>query len=132
MRSRAGNVVERARVARFRRLVGMALRGLPPDIASAMTNVEIVVEDEPTPGQIDQSDEELDELFGLYEGTPLSERGSDYSMVLPDRIVIFRRPLERAFPKPRELEEQIRITILHELAHHVGFDEDAMDRLGLA
>src|SRR5689334_9620196 len=122
MRTRAGDAANRARRARFRRLVRMALRTLPPRIESQLDNVEIVVEDEPTADQLETSGQEIGELFGLYEGIPLTERGSDYSMVLPDRIIIFRGPLERAFPNPRDIAEQVRVTVLHELAHHVGFD----------
>lgn len=131
MRERAGEVANRARRARFRRLVDKALRGLPPEIATQLDNVEIIVEDEPTVDQCNSSGQDCGELFGLYEGIPLIERGSEYTMVLPDRIIIFRGPLERAFPNQRDLEYQARITVMHELAHHLGFDEEAMDRLGL-
>jgi predicted Zn-dependent protease with MMP-like domain len=124
MRTRVNTVAERARRARFQRLVEQAMRG-------QLDNVEIVVENEPTPAQRQAGDKDSDELFGLYEGIPQSERGSSYSMVVPDRIVIFQGPLERAFPDRRELEEEIRITVLHEVAHHFGFDEDAIDELGL-
>jgi predicted Zn-dependent protease with MMP-like domain len=97
-----------------------------------VNNVEIVVEDEPTAEQSRAHDGDGEELFGLYEGTPLSERGSSYTMVVPDRIVIFRGPLERAFSDPNEIAEEVRITVLHELAHHFGFDEDRIADLGLA
>jgi predicted Zn-dependent protease with MMP-like domain len=131
MRTRVNTVAERARRARFQRLVEQAMRGLPSSIRGQLDNVEIVVENEPTPAQRQAGDKDSDELFGLYEGIPQSERGSSYSMVVPDRIVIFQGPLERAFPDRRELEEEIRITVLHEVAHHFGFDEDAIDELGL-
>jgi predicted Zn-dependent protease with MMP-like domain len=94
-----------------------------------LSNVEIVIEDEPTPEQIG-SFEEGDELFGLYEGTPLTERGSGYSMALPDKITIFRRPLERACETPEEMANEVRITVIHELAHHFGIDEDRIEELG--
>jgi predicted Zn-dependent protease with MMP-like domain len=71
-------------------------------------------------------------LFGLYEGTPLAERTSAYTLVVPDRIVIFRGPLERAFVDPREIADEVRITVLHEVAHHFGFDEERIAELGLA
>lgn len=97
-----------------------------------MQNVEIVVEDEPTAEQIADGHPDDGELFGLYEGTPLVERGGAYTMTLPDRIIIFRGPLERAFEDRQEMIEEVRITVLHEIAHHFGFDEDHIDRMGLA
>ena len=132
MRTRASGLAEKARRARFRRLVEQAVRGLPSSIRAQLNNVEIVVEDEPALHQIEAREDDADELFGLYEGTPLSERSSAYTMVLPDRIVIFRGPLERAFDDPNEIAEEVRITVLHELAHHFGFDEDRIADLGLA
>ena len=100
--------------------VRAALDALPPRIAGALRNVAVVVEDE-NPDDPD--------LFGLYEGVPLPERG-DWNAQLPDRIRIFRRPLVESFPDPRELEEEIRITVLHELGHYFGLDEDRLDDLG--
>jgi predicted Zn-dependent protease with MMP-like domain len=126
------NVAEKARRARFRKLVERTVRGLPDGIIDRLENVEIVVDDEPTPEQIDARDGDSGELFGIYEGTPLSQRGSSYTMVVPDRIVIFRGPLERACANPSEIAEEVRITVLHELAHHFGFDEDEIEELGLA
>ena len=113
-------------------LVEQAMRGLPSPIRAQLDNVEIVVEDEPASHQIEAHDDDPDELFGLYEGTPLSERSSSYTLVVPDRIVIFRGPLERAFDDPNEIAEEVRITVLHALAHHFGFDEDRIADLGLA
>lgn len=94
--------------------------------------MEFVVESEPSTAQRGVSDDDSEELFGLYEGIPMSERGNSYSMVMPDRIVIFQGPLERAFSDPLEIAEEIRITVLHELAHHFGFDEEQIEALGLA
>jgi predicted Zn-dependent protease with MMP-like domain len=70
-----------------------------------------------------------DTLYGLYEGVPLTERGWGYHGALPDKITIFRGPLERDFPR-EELEEQVRITVVHEVAHHFGFDEERLEELG--
>lgn len=106
--------------AAFEEHVRRALASLPPELAQAVRNVEIVVEDE----HPDDPD-----LFGLYEGTPLPERG-DWAGALPDRISIYRLPLEDSFPDPAELEDEIRITVLHELAHYFGLDEDRLDELG--
>ena len=97
------------------------LASLPADLRGAMSNVEIVVEDE---------NAEDPDLFGLYFGIPLTERG-DYSGVLPDKIAIYRLPLEEEFgDDPSVLEDEIRITVLHEIAHHFGIDEDRLDELG--
>jgi predicted Zn-dependent protease with MMP-like domain len=131
MRKTALPQANRARKIRFERLVVRALRRLPPEVRDMLDNVEIVVEDEPTAEQL-ASNEDGDELFGLYEGTPLTARGSGYSMVLPDKITIFRRPIERACPTPEEMADEIRITVIHELAHHFGIEEDRIAALGWA
>ena len=104
----------------FEEIVARALRSLPPGLQDAVRNVEIAIEE--------QHPEDPD-LFGLYEGVPLPERG-DWNAQLPDRIRIFRRPLVEEFSDPRELEEEIRITVLHELGHYFGLDEDRLDDLG--
>jgi predicted Zn-dependent protease with MMP-like domain len=113
----------------FDELVEQALEGLPPQLSALLDNVAIVVEDWPEYSTPLADAEEGDTLYGLYEGVPLSERVGDYYGVLPDRITIFRGPLERDFG-PRELEEQIRVTVVHEIAHHFGFDEDRIEELG--
>jgi predicted Zn-dependent protease with MMP-like domain len=100
--------------------VRAALDELPADIAAALENVAVVVEDE---------NPEDPDLLGLYHGIPLPERG-DTAGMLPDKISIYRLPLEESFPDPIELQEEIRITVLHELAHYFGFDEDQIAALG--
>jgi len=106
----------------FEKHVRRALESLPPEIARAIANVEIVVEDE---------NPEDPDLFGLYLGIPLTDRDSGYAGVLPDKIAIYRVPLEEEFgDEPAVLEEEIRITVLHELGHHFGLDEDRLDELG--
>jgi predicted Zn-dependent protease with MMP-like domain len=104
----------------FEEHVERALESLPPELRHAVGNLELSVEDE----HPDDPD-----LFGLYEGVPLPDRG-DWAGSLPDRIRIFRRPLVESFPDPAELEEEIRITVLHELAHYFGLDEDQLENLG--
>jgi predicted Zn-dependent protease with MMP-like domain len=104
----------------FGEVVARALRSLPPELQAAVQNIEIAVEEE----HPDDPD-----LFGLYEGVPLPERG-DWAGAMPDRIRIFRRPLVESFADPRELEEEIRITVLHELGHYFGLDEAELDNLG--
>ena len=113
----------------FYELVERALEGLPPELAGLLDNVAIVVDDWPDLSSPLVADGEADTLYGLYEGVPLTERGSGYYGILPDKITIFRGPLERDFWQ-EELEEQIRITVVHEVAHHFGFDEDRLEELG--
>ena len=105
--------------------VSAALDSLPPKLREAMTNVEIVVEDE---------NREDPDLFGLYLGIPLTERGGEsYVGALPDKIAIYRIPLEEEFgDDPEVLEDEIRITVVHEIAHHFGIDEDRLAELGWA
>jgi predicted Zn-dependent protease with MMP-like domain len=105
---------------RFEDHVRAALDELPPHIAAALKNVAVVVEDE----NLEDPD-----LFGLYHGVPLPERG-DMSGQLPDKISIYRIPLEESFSDPEDLREEIRITVLHELAHYFGLDEDRIAELG--
>jgi predicted Zn-dependent protease with MMP-like domain len=100
--------------------VRAALDELPPDLATAVKNIAVVVEDE----HPDDPD-----LFGLYHGVPLPERG-DMAGQLPDKISIYRIPLEESFSDARDLREEIRITVLHELAHYFGLDEDRIAELG--
>jgi predicted Zn-dependent protease with MMP-like domain len=105
---------------RFDDRVARVVASLPPELRAALQNIEISVEDE----HPDDPD-----IFGLYEGVPLPERG-DWAGALPDRIRIFRLPLVESFPDPAELEKEIRVTVLHELAHYFGIDEDRLDELG--
>ena len=99
-----------------------ALDSLPPELRGAMSNVEIIVEDE---------NSEDPDMFGLYLGIPLTERDGGYAGALPDKITVYRRPLEAEFgDDPARLVEEIRITVLHEMAHHFGIDEDRLAELG--
>jgi predicted Zn-dependent protease with MMP-like domain len=102
----------------FEEHVQAALDDLPAEIVAALENVAVVVEDE---------NPEEPTLFGSYDGLG---PGGDHAGALPDRIVIYRRPLERAFPDPDELEREIRVTVLHEVGHFFGLDEDRIDELG--
>ena len=107
----------------FEEPVRRSLESLPAELREAMSNVEIVVEDE-TPEDPD--------IFGLYLGIPLPER-HDYAGVLPDKIAIYRIPLEEEFGHdPALLEGEIRITVVHEVAHHFGIDDDRLAELGWA
>jgi len=108
--------------AEFEEHVRAALDSLPPHIAAALQNVAVVVEDE---------NPEDPDLFGLYHGVPLTERGVEAPLE-PDTISIYYVPLSEDFPDPGELREEIRITVLHELGHYFGIDEDRLDELGYA
>ncbi len=122
----------KARRLQFSRRVDAALRQLPDTYRQYLDNVVIVVEDEPDPASQDDHSGDTDELFGLYHGIPRSQRTGGYSMVVPDQITLFRGPLVRAFGTGEDLDEQIRVTVLHELGHHLGFDEDRLEGMGLA
>ena len=143
MRDRVQRRVEQARRQRFERIVARALDGLPPEVVAMLDNVHVIVEDEPTDAQlalgqgypgdaIPHLPTGEDTLFGLYEGVPLNRRGTDYHLVPPDRITIFRGPLERAFVSPQAIAREVRVTIMHELGHHLGIEEERLVELGLA
>jgi predicted Zn-dependent protease with MMP-like domain len=114
----------------FAHLVERALAGIPAPFAVVLGEVAVVIEDEPTLAQ--RHDNELadeETLYGLYEGVPRTVWGADMA-TFPNRISLFRLPLEADFPDPDELEEQVRLTVIHELAHHIGMDDDRLDELG--
>ncbi|MEZ5281700.1 MAG: metallopeptidase family protein [Acidimicrobiales bacterium] len=106
---------------RFEELVGEALDLLPDELFDAMDNVAFVVIDGDDP-----------DLLGLYDGVPLTERGMDYSAVMPDRISIFRNTICAICETEDEVIEEVRVTVLHEIAHHFGIDDDRLDELGWA
>ncbi|MDR2895816.1 MAG: metallopeptidase family protein [Propionibacteriaceae bacterium] len=108
----------------FDQLVESALDDVPDQLLDLLDNVVIQVEDWP------EGDDRG--LLGLYDGIPLTERDLDYGGVLPDRIVIFREPLKTICNGTDELVEQIRITVVHEIAHHFGIDDQRLDQLGWA
>ena len=113
----------------FYELVERAVEGLPPELSRLLDNVAIVVDEWPDYSTTLVTEDAADTLYGLYEGVPLTERGAGYYGRLPDKITIFRGPLEQDFRRA-ELEKQIRITVVHEIAHHFGIDEDRLEELG--
>ena len=128
-RSAPGRPLDRH--APFERLVARALAGIPAPFREALAEVAIVVDDEPTPQQRRENDlADDDMLYGLYEGVPRTEYGADWSGV-PNRITLFRLPLEEDFADPAELADEVRITVIHELAHHLGIDDERLDELGI-
>ena len=113
----------------FYKLVERGLEGLPPELLRLLDNVAIVVDDWPDYSTPLVSGGPGETLYGLYEGVPLTERGAGYYGFLPDKITIYRGPLERDFAT-HALEEQVRITVVHEIAHYFGFDEERLEELG--
>ncbi|WP_192579937.1 metallopeptidase family protein [Micromonospora sp. AMSO31t] len=106
---------------RFEDLVGEALDEVPEELLGLMSNVVILVEDDPPPGE---------DLLGLYEGHALTERGWDYAGVLPDRILIFRNPILAICDTEDDVVEEVAVTVVHEIAHHFGIDDERLHALG--
>ena len=115
----------------FADLVANALDGLPSEVHAWMDNVDVVVDDWPTRAQSDHAGRGArGTLLGLYEGVPLTERGTGYGMVAPDRITVFRGPLLRMCRTEAEVRDEVRRTVVHELAHHFDIDDDRLNTLG--
>jgi predicted Zn-dependent protease with MMP-like domain len=115
---------------RFERLVEEALRDIPKRFRDAMANVAVIVEDEPPPHVLEDMDmEEDDELFGLYEGTPLPERGSSYGNTLPDRISIYQIPIEESCADDEEVRVCVAETVIHEFGHYFGMSEEEIEEI---
>jgi predicted Zn-dependent protease with MMP-like domain len=116
----------------LREEVARVLDKLPRRFRRQLRNLEIVVEDKADPEVLRSVglDPRHDTLYGLYQGVPLPERSSFYLPILPDKITIFSQPLLRDFSDPESLREQIRTTVLHEIAHYFGMDDDEIDKLG--
>ena len=108
---------------RFEQLVEAAVNVIPEDLARFIDNVAIVIEDEPPADD--------PHLLGLYEGVPLTERDSWYIAALPDRIRIFRMPILRMCQSQAEVVREVHITVVHEIAHHFGIDDDTLHDLGV-
>ncbi len=129
--SRRGLARASARARSFEQLVDRALASIPSPFRESLAEVAIVIEDEPTAAQ--RRDNQLGEdemLYGLYEGVPRTDYGADWAMS-PDRIVLFRLPLEADFPDPDTLADEVWITLVHELAHHLGIDDERLHELGV-
>ena len=106
----------------FDQLVDQALDSIPPELAAMVDNCVVVVEADPPP--------ETPDLLGLYDGIPLTERDSEYSGVLPDRIFIYMNPTLRMCRSEAEVVDEVHITVVHEIAHHFGIDDDRLHDLG--
>ena len=110
--------------ARFEELVTAALDDVPEELAALVDNCVVLVEDDPPADDPD--------LLGVYDGTPLTERGQGYTMALPDRITIFRNPTLDMCESEEEVVKEVRITVVHEIAHHFGIDDARLHDLGYA
>ncbi|MBU4284943.1 metallopeptidase family protein [Patescibacteria group bacterium] len=109
---------------KFEELVRQGIEAIPKKFLEKMNNVDIVVEDEPTEGQIEKLKLRKDaKLFGLYEGIPQTKRGF-YAGVLPDKITIFQKPIEETCFNDEQIKEIVKKTVWHEIAHHFGMDEE--------
>lgn len=116
---------------RFEDLVSIALSRIPPPFDRALEEVAIVIADEPDARQREENQIGPDDtLYGLYEGVPRIEWGADW-VAVPNKITLFRLPLEEDYPDPAELAEEVRVTVIHELAHHLGIDDARLGELGV-
>ncbi|MGH9309121.1 MAG: metallopeptidase family protein [Vicinamibacterales bacterium] len=114
----------------FRRLVEEALQEIPRRFRAAMKNVAVVVEDVPPPHVLEEMEMEPDEtLFGLYQGTPLPERGWGYGNALPDRISIYQRPIVEACADDEEIRDCVAETVIHEFGHYFGMSEEEIEEI---
>jgi predicted Zn-dependent protease with MMP-like domain len=121
----------RSRHRPFEELVGLALDAIPEPFAAALEEVAIVIADEPTAEQRRENEIGPDEaLYGLYEGVPRTEWGADWATV-PNRITLFRLALEADYADPDDLADEVWLTVVHELAHHLGIDDERLTELGI-
>jgi len=115
---------------RFTALVEEALREIPRRFRDAMKNVAVVVEDEPSQDVLDDLEMEPgDTLFGLYHGTPLTERGASYGNTLPDRISIYQLPIEEACEDEEDMRQCVAETVIHEFGHYFGLSEEEIQEI---
>jgi len=116
---------------RFEELVEKAVEGLPAKFKERLENIAITVEDWPTPKQLKEAGlRDRRDLFGLYEGIPLPNRGSGYNMVLPDRITIFQKPIEMHYRSDERIVRKIQDTVRHEIAHYFGISDARLKEIG--
>ena len=114
----------------FQRLVEAALNDIPPRFRDEMTNIAIVIEDEPSPELLEEMEiEPPDSLYGLYQGTPLTERGWAQGNVLPDRITLYQRPIEEDSEDHEDVIVCIAETLIHEIGHYFGLSEEEIEEI---
>jgi predicted Zn-dependent protease with MMP-like domain len=118
--------------AHFRQLVREALDEVPVEIRRRINNVDLVIEDRPSPEDLEVAGlGPGDLLLGLYHGIPLPARGEFYNLVLPDRISIYQEHIEDVCETDDEVREQVRVTVLHEIGHYFGIDDERLHELGM-
>lgn len=118
--------------AEFIRLIHQALRDVPPPFREHLREIDIVVKRRPSHADLAEAELAPEEsMYGFYRGVPLTERGGGYNLVAPDVIDVYQEPLEEDFPDEAELIAEIRATVLHELGHFFGIDDDRLGELGL-
>jgi predicted Zn-dependent protease with MMP-like domain len=110
----------------FNELVQNSLRRLPRRFKNKLKNISIEVEDSPSREILQDMGIDRGTLLGMYQGVPLTERGWNYGNALPDRIVIYQRPIEQAAQSPAEIENLVLDTVVHEIGHYFGFDDEAL------
>jgi predicted Zn-dependent protease with MMP-like domain len=116
---------------RFIRLIRRALREMPQPFQQHLKEIDIVVKRRPSAAEVRAAGLGQDEsMYGFYQGVPMTERGSGYGMTVPDVIYIYQEPLEEDFPDDRDLVEEIRTTVLHEVGHFFGIDDERLEELG--
>ena len=111
---------------KFEQLVGRSLQRLPKKFLDALQNITIEVEDEPEDEILEDMGIEDGALYGLYQGVPITEREWNFGNVLPDRIVIYQGPIERDAANDEEIEEIVLDTVVHEIGHYFGFDDETL------
>jgi len=116
---------------KFEALVARAIDNLPPQFQRKLENVDIVVEEWPTPRQLRQAKcRHPSQLLGLYQGVPQTRRGRGYGLVLPDKISIFQKPIEAVCRLEEEIGAKVEEVVRHEIAHHFGLDEETLRKIG--
>jgi predicted Zn-dependent protease with MMP-like domain len=122
------------RAEEFERLAAEALDSLPEETLHHLENIEVIIEDRPSKEDLAEAgmeDDDSHDLLGLYVGIPLTDRGDWYAGVLPDRIILFRKPIEAAAQgRPEAIKQEVRKTVIHEIGHFYGIDDDRLRELG--
>jgi len=115
----------------FEQLVAEALLNLPDEFRERLENIDVVVEDKPTPQKLAEVGlRPGDILYGLYEGVPLTRRTTNYGLVLPDKISIYKIPIESSCRSDEEIKKKVLSVVLHEIAHYFGFSDKQLDQMG--
>ena len=115
---------------KFEWLVTKSVNSLPGEFRSRLENIDVVVEDKPTPSQLAEVGMKRGEsLLGLYEGVPLTSRSRNYGMVVPDKITIFQKPIEATCKRDSDIMEEIQRVVYHEIAHHFGISDTRLEQL---